>query len=374
MRDSFLHRLGYEEITKIGSCLRNGELVVSPFEDPLEEQRMWDPDLGDDDLNFALDNLCVSLEPELREGRNIEVKRLEKSSLVYFLDGSLRTKYVGEYSEGRLSCPLIVSEIGVTVVKRELRNVRPLTLKKRQYFIFPHKDSGLLSDTTYDRLHNLGEELERNSSRTRVEFLQKTDIKGDVKYSMLGKVRSIMHDFEHDVGSSLERLSTEWLVMDGAIRKHEFMQLPNTIGLAKSFSRKPVLDVGRGKPIMLPLYLRGVKEGQRSAVFRKQQETTEQLVFWYVRLRSLPQIEPLEGVVKIDYNLRKDNLEREDIDRIDEISAEIYSLRNPAIYPHRKWLSTIYPIKFAEECLSSSFTSKEILGRIGGWLRHATRS
>ncbi len=109
MKSSFLNRLGYEEITKIGKCLKNGELMVSPFEEPFEEQRMWDPDLSDDDLNFARDNLCVSLEPQLRQGKDVKRKRIGKSPLVYFLDGSLRTKYIGEYSEGRLSSPLISS-------------------------------------------------------------------------------------------------------------------------------------------------------------------------------------------------------------------------------------------------------------------------
>lgn len=62
----------------------------------------------------------------------------------------------------------------------------------------------------------------------------------DVRYSMLGKARNIMHSLEHEVAESLHR-GDNWLVMDGAIRKEEFLKLDNTIGLAKSFSRKTCL-------------------------------------------------------------------------------------------------------------------------------------
>ncbi|MEM3526407.1 MAG: hypothetical protein QXV37_03245, partial [Candidatus Jordarchaeaceae archaeon] len=247
-------------------------------------------------------------------------------------------------------------------------------LRKRLYIIFPHKGSGFITDTTYEKLNKLKEKLDQEGSNTRIEFLKKTDIKRDVKYSMLGKARALMHDFEHEVALSLERSSNEWLVMDGAMRTSDFMKLQKTIGLAKSFSRRPMLDFQNGKkPLMLPFYLRNLKEGERSAVFRVVSGGLKGLTFWYIRLRSLHQIEPLEGVVKVDFNLGSDSLKSEDIKLIDRISHEVYMLRNPSIYPNRKWLSTIYPIRVAEECLGCSFTPREILIRVGGWIKYGIK-
>jgi len=48
-----------------------------------------------------------------------------------------------------------------------------------------------------------------------IEFLQKTDISKDVKYSMLRKARSLVHDFEHEIATSFEKSDGEWLIMDG---------------------------------------------------------------------------------------------------------------------------------------------------------------
>ena len=354
-----------EQIRKLGECLKDGEFIESPFDVPIEEERRGDPDQRDDDLNFSQGkNVCVSLEPTLPQGK----KRIDNVSyrprLIYFLDGSLRTKYLGDYIEGERSFPILASEVSCAVVKREGKLLRPCKVDKRLVFIFPHKNTGLISDTIYEKLEELNRRWEEANSFLRIDFLRKErqDIR-DVRYSMLGKARDIMHSLEHEVAEGLDR-GDDWLVMDGAIRKEEFLKLDNTIGLAKSFSRKPVFDLGDGRPLMITTYLSRIRDGERSAVFKK-----EKVGFWYVRLRTYPPMEPLGGLVKIDLRLDEEELSQETTKLIDEISAEIYTLRSPSVYPHPRWPSFIYPIRLAEEIMRSMYINKEIIGYYGRELK-----
>jgi len=358
-----------EQIRKLGECLKDGEFIESPFDVPIEEERRGDPDQRDDDLNFPQgENVCVSLEQTLPQGK----KRIDNVSyrprLIYFLDGSLRTKYLGDYIEGERSFPILASEVSCAVVKREGRLLRPCKVDKRLVFIFPHKNTGLISDTIYEKLEELNRQWEEANSFLRIDFLRKErqEIR-DLRYSMLGKARDIMHSLEHEVAEGLDR-GDDWLVMDGAIRKEEFLKLDNTIGLAKSFSRKPVFDLGDGRPLMITTYLSQIRDGERSAVF-KAVFKKEKVRFWYVRLRTYPPMEPLGGLVKIDLRLDEEELSQETTKLIDEISAEIYTLRSPSVYPHPRWPSFIYPIRLAEEIMRSMYINKEIIGYYGRELK-----
>jgi len=358
-----------EQIRKLGECLKDGEFIESPFDVPIEEERRGDPDQRDDDLNFPQgENVCVSLEQTLPQGK----KRIDNVSyrprLIYFLDGSLRTKYLGDYIEGERSFPILASEVSCAVVKREGRLLRPCKVDKRLVFIFPHKNTGLISDTIYEKLEELNRRWEEANSFLRIDFLRKErqEIR-DLRYSMLGKARDIMHSLEHEVAEGLDR-GDDWLVMDGAIRKEEFLKLDNTIGLAKSFSRKPVFDLGDGRPLMITTYLSQIRDGERSAVF-KAVFKKEKVRFWYVRLRTYPPMEPLGGLVKIDLRLDEEELSQETTKLIDEISAEIYTLRSPSVYPHPRWPSFIYPIRLAEEIMRSMYINKEIIGYYGRELK-----
>ena len=363
-----------EEIKKwrsLGECLSEGDIVLSPFEQPIEEERRGDPDQADDNSNFiGPDNLCVSLEPSLKSGKKtIYSMSPSKERFKFFLDGSIRTKYVGEYIEGNLSFPIIVSEIAVGVTHRNQTKLEPSKLQKRLCFVFPHKDSNLISDSTYGRLEKMQAKLEQTDSFSRIEFLKKADITGDVRNSLLGKVRSLMHTMEHEVAMKLARAYSDWLIMDGAIRKQEFLQLINTIGVAKSFSRKPTFSIGKGTPLTLSAYMRHLRDGERSCVFVKgnpMDPIQKGVIFWYIRIRTFPPMEPLGGIVKIDMRApEKGELTQQDIALIDEISSEIFHMRLPTVYPWPRWPNYIYPIRITEMYMSSAFLSRFSLSQIG---------
>jgi len=355
----------------VGQCLSDGDIVLSPFELPVEEERRGDPDQADDNSNFAgADNLCVSIEPSLKAGKKpIAGVRSQKDRFRFFLDGSIRTKYIGEYVEGPLSFPIIVSEIAVGVMRKDQNRLSPADLQKRLYFVFPHKDSNLVSDSTYSRLDEMRKKLDQTGSFSRIEFLKKADVTGDIRNSLLGKVRSLMHSMEHEVAGNLPRAGTDWLIMDGAIRKQEFLNLENTIGVAKSFSRKPVFSINKGQLLTLSAYMRNIRDGERSCVFVKNTPTDpilKEVVFWYVRIRTFPPMEPLGGIVKIDLKLPNNKeLSNSDASLIDDISSEIFHMRAPTVYPWPRWPNYIYPIRTAEMYMSSTFLSPFSLSQIG---------
>jgi hypothetical protein len=356
---------GYKEqidqIRKLGECLKGGEFIESPFDIPIEEEQRGDPDKTDDDQNFLSEqNDVKSLEQGLVEGKK-DIKSITyKPKLVYFLDGSLRTKYLGEYIEGERGFCILSSEVSCAVVKKNVRSLEPFRIEKKLVFIFPHKDTGLISDTLFERLKRLDEIWGTQNNILRIGFLMKKEQKiSDVRYSMEGKARHIMHTLELQIAEDFER-GSDWLVMDGAIRKEEFLDLKNTIGLAKSFSRNPRFDLGDGKPLMISRYLSKIREGERSAVFKKIGENN--VAFCYVRLRVYPPMEPLGGLIKIDFKLDEDELSADKERLIDEISAEVYALRSPSVYPLPRWPSMIYPIRMTELMMRSIRMNNEIIG------------
>lgn len=170
--------------------------------------------------------------------------------------------------------------------------------------------------------------------------------------------------------------------MDGAIRKQEFLHLENTIGVAKSFSRKPVFSIDKGRLLTLSAYMRNVRDCERSCVFMKNTPTDPILkgvMFWYLRIRTFPPMEPLGGIVKIDMKLPKNKvLGKDETMLVDEISSELYHMRSPTVYPWPRWPNYIYPIRTAEMYMSSTFLSPFSLGQIGqemkGMIEKRTRS
>jgi hypothetical protein len=360
----------------IGGSLKGGELVLSPFESPVEEELRGDPDQTDDDQNYAQGSyICESQEPNLQTLTKPVTGVARENRFRYFLDGSIRTKYVGEYVTGSGGFPIVVSEIVVAVVRRDDRTIQPQKLMNRVFLVFPHKDSGLVPDGVFDLLEKMQAKFEAADGLTQIDFMKKASVSPNIRASLLAKVRGVMHDMEHRAAESLTRSDKDWLIMDGAVRSFEFAKLRNTIGLAKSFSRKPILEA-KGAQRTIPAYMRHLKAGERSHVFRivdPSNPLLRDVTFWYLRLRVFPPMEPLGGIVKIDLHLDtvQNGLDEGVTKMVDEISSEIYSMRLPSVYPWPRWPSYIYPIRVAETYMTSSFFSPFVLARVGNVMKDA---
>ena len=332
---------------EIGKILKGGEFIETPFDQPFEEESHGDPDQRDDDANFFDSNFAKNIEAvDKKDIRNI----VFDEKIRFFLDGSLRTKFLGEYVDRDQSFPILAAEVACAVMKKSEKKLDPASVNWRLVFIFPHKGTGLLADTQYSKLKNLSEGLERSKSPFRIEFLEKSDAR-DVRYSMQGKARDVMHNLEHETANSLTRNEGDWLIMDGAIRKAEFLTLNNTIGVAKSFSRKPHFQIGT-TTLNITRYLSGIKEGERSAIFKK--DSAPEVAFWYLRIRTFPPMEPLGGFVKIDFKFEDTSLSENDVNIIDQLSSEIYSMRSPSfnMWPYNPNISSFRNVL----CIVSSAT------------------
>jgi hypothetical protein len=97
--------------------------------------------------------------------------------------------------------------------------------------------------------------------------------------------------------------------------------------------------LGDGKRLGITTYLSRIREGQRSAVFKTARG--EKVAFWYLRLRTYPPMDPLGGLVKVDFKLEEDELTDEVKALIDEISADVYAMRSPSVYPYPRWPSFV---------------------------------
>jgi hypothetical protein len=349
------------EIKRLAEALKDGQILVRPYEPDYDETVFGDIDrIEDEQVTPPPPDVYQCLEPKFIAGKSLPESAQERQ-LLYFIDGSFKTR-VSEYREGEKITLFVLAAMAVACVRISGTKVGLENFERRLYLIFPNRADALLSDTTYDRLESVKHELEQQNSEYRVEFLEKKK-PPDLRSSLLGKVRSVLHDFEHEMGQAMVgKAQAGWLTLDGAITKSQFLQLKNTIGLAKSFSSKPLLQIPGREPMMCPFYLTMLKEGHRSPIFKK--PGTQDDVLWYIRLHRIgpPSV---GGVVKVETGIS--NIQSEvaiNSELVDKISAEIFTLRYPTTYPDRRWSSTIYPIHAAEKFMESAFWSRMYLSRL----------
>jgi len=348
-----------QNIERIVKDEMGGDFIQTSVKDypPLEteiidyEQRM-------DDAFFSKGEKCKSFEIPNAKGvadMIIDIPSTAPTNLTlkYFLDGSFRTYYWGDVEINNLSFPVIVGETVVGVVKREDKVFKTAALSKKLNIVLPPETYQEIKELREKLLNVLGQKY----SWINIVALEKDQAEiNELRTAMLGKIRAILHNEEREEASKLQKGSEEILVIDGDLRKDIFANLPGTIGLAKSFSLKPVI-VGWSHDIPVPKVLRYLKKGQRTCVFIK--EDASQYKFWYIRLRDIDECENYwQGIVKVEVNIKNlDKATADFIDYVNQISRLIYEERIPSSFPQKRWASHIYPISVAERLAKNSLTS-----------------
>lgn len=168
-------------------------------------------------------------------------------------------------------------------------------------------------------------------------------------------------------------------MIDGAIRKQLFLGLDYTIGLAKSFSLRPVFRINQSRVIRDTVsILSGLKIGQRTVVFKQtisedgqnRTDTTvrRNIAFWYLRLRSGRGLEgPLQGVVKVEIRHQGEEFTEHDKGLINKLSRALLAEKYVSPYPVPRWHAHIYPVYTAENYIKSRMHSPlYIRGVLGG--------
>jgi hypothetical protein len=347
---------------------RNGVFLSATIDEPPEEPQPHDPDKSEDDIKFDKRNLCFNIEEPLEERATsiFPGNRLQRTDLnlfQYFLDGSIRTYYLGEQIEGNRAYPVMATEVASAIVQRGDDGLASIALFKRRIaLLIPPCPP--VSDDTFNELVKIGNSFEHNASKLKLEIipLKKHERQEgvDLRTSLAGKARSVMHDLEVESAIQIRRSKESWLVVDGAIRQSKFLDLKRTIGLAKSFSRKPVFTVNGKKPRDVVSLLSNLKEGHRTLVFKQkilqdeEDNVKRSIAFWYLRLRGGKGLQsPLQGIVKVDLVVKENHLADKQIQVVNMISKALIGEKYVSPYPTPRWHAHIYPIYVAENYIKS---------------------
>lgn len=299
--------------------------------------------------------------------------RSERHFYRFFIDGSIRTYYLGTGIEGNRSFPIELAQIGAAVIYRENDGkVRPLANRNRILLLLPRGQLGV-SDSTWNQLSQLNtadDFFEVIDTTERTVHTPQDATTENLRNRAGGIARNRMHRLEIDVIGETEgqRDENNWLILDGAVKLDSFINIPNMIGVAKNFRKDPKFQFGRSRNrrIDITSIIAGLPYAHRTVAFSSHDH---QVAFWYVRLRQQGEVDyPLMGVVKVEYP-RPDRSPIES-DLADLISQALVAERNVTPYGRdTRWHCHLYPIYQAEQSIKNNFYSQQVLMGVVHWPR-----
>jgi hypothetical protein len=293
--------------------------------------------------------------------------RKEKHMFRFFIDGSLKTYFLGTGIEGQRSFPIELAQVGSALIRREDDGTLKVHDRKSKIILLLPKENQGISDTVWEELRK----IEKPEFFEIVDFTLPdilADSKKDPRDKAGAKARSAMHKLEIDLIRSTDSYRNEnsWLILDGSIKFVEediwnsWKDNPYVIGIAKAFRKDPSFEIDkrRKKRIDITTLLAGLPYGYRTVAFGA---FDGKIAFWYVRIREQKEVDyPLMGVIKVEYPLPDKNPIPSEL--ADLISSALVAERNVTPYGlDRRWHCSLYPIYVAEQVIKNSFFSKEVI-------------
>jgi len=281
----------------------------------------------------------------------------------YFCDGSIKTYFLGTIIEGDRSYPLELTQVGSAIVHRkDDGSLEVSKLERHILLLVPYRDGNGISESLLDGLRKLETPFFRVVDVAVPDPL--SDRRQDPRDKSGAKARFEMHMLEKRLieESACDRGSDEWTIIDGGVRKGAFVELPRTVGVAKSFDRNPTFTVRKGNKGTIrkdvSALLAGLRYAQRTVAFFAH---GGKVAFWYVRLREQGEVDyPLMGVVKIE--LPTPDGQPVPSGLADHLSSALVGERN--VTPHgldKRWHAHLYPIFKAESVIKANFFSETVL-------------
>jgi hypothetical protein len=292
--------------------------------------------------------------------------RKENPLFRFFIDGSLRTYFLGTGIEGTRSFPIELAQIGAATIERTPEgNLKVFSHKQKILLLLPKEINGI-SDTVWSKLQQLDlPELFEIKDYSLPDVINEN--KKDPRDKAGGKARHEMHKLEIELIDTTNPYRSEdsWLILDGAVKLGDFIKAPYLIGVAKSFRKDPQFYLGkRKKRIDITEILAGLPHEHRTVAFSSYDG---QVAFWYVRMREQKEVDyPLMGVIKVE-------LPRPDGTPIpselaDLLSRALVAERNVSPYGlDRRWHACLYTIYIAEQIIKNRFYSAEVLRAAIKW-------
>lgn len=295
------------------------------------------------------------------------IYRYEKHLFRFFIDGSIRTYFLGTGIEGNRSFPIELSQVGAAVIKREDDGSLKVFKHNSKIILLLPKQGNGVSDTLWEKLNKIN----KPPNFEIVDFTMTdplVDSKRDPRDKAGAKARFIMHKLEIELIKSTDNYRNEnsWLILDGSVKFTEteiwesWKDLPYVIGVAKSFKKDVIfqLDSRQTKRIDLTDILAGLPYGYRTVAF---DAWDGDVAFWYVRIREQKDVDyPLMGVIKVEFP--RPNKEPIPSDLADLLSSALVAERNVTPYGvDRRWHCSLYPIYIAEQVIKNRFYSREVI-------------
>jgi len=290
--------------------------------------------------------------------------RTDKHVFRYFCDGSIKTYFLGTIIEGDRSYPLELTQIGAAIVHRkDDGRLEVARFERRILLLVPFTGGSGISESLLNELRKHQRPDFRVIDVAMPDPL--SERRQDPRDKAGAKARYEMHMLEQQLIEEFapSRGADEWTIIDGGIRKGEFIELPRTVGVAKSFDRTPTFTLRKGNRGTMRKdisgVLMGLKYAHRTAAFFAH---GGRVAFWYVRLRAQGEVDyPLMGVVKVEIPTPETG-EPIQADLADHLSSALVGERN--VTPHgldKRWHAHLYPIFQAERVIKTNFFSESVL-------------
>ncbi len=300
--------------------------------------------------------------------------RNEEHVFRYFVDGSVKTFFLGTAIEHDRSTPIVLAQLGAAAVNR--RDTGEVHVSPQHY---ARKVAILLARTQISEAvwRNVEETLAVTRTAIPLELVDTERQDPNNASRSFGTNKEPRSRAAHKANWEMRLLEREvlrtllaehdrtgaWIAIDGGLGK-EFQDAffdRGFVGVIKNFSKDQSFDLNsRGRRVTLSLYelLANLQVNQRTAAFARGEG---HVVFWYIRIREQRQLEyPLMGVLKIELPNPRRAIISSDI--ISRLSRALVAERT--VSPHgadQRWHAHLYPIFLAEQVIKSGFYSDEVL-------------
>jgi len=347
----------------------------------LEELQRPDIEEVDDRLWGTEENIHDTVWERLPAGKRIDPKcpyrptppcyRRERHLFRYFIDGSVRSYFLGTVLEQNRDTPILYAQIGACALRREDDGTVGVHDLQTRHLLLAEQQQ--LSPQAWGSLQslcppNLVDLVDTSPNQPGAMGM-------DPRNRANGVARFRMRSLEGEIMRQLlPHLGDEWLIMDGSLMFDPIRRIllsastqPPVLGVSKNFRKDPQFDVGRGSSaVRYSIYrlLAQLPHGHRTLAFKA---LNGEVAFWYVRLRPQGAMDyPLMGVVKCE--LVTPSYQPPDSRLLDELSSALVAERS--VSPHgrdRRWHAHLYPIYLAEQAIRSRFYSHEVVRQLMRW-------
>jgi hypothetical protein len=300
--------------------------------------------------------------------------RTDQNVFQYFVDGSVKTFFLGTLVEHERNTPVLLGQLGAAAVKREddgRVHVRRSDLRKRIILLL-NRDQ--VSDSVWNNagaalrnvrgpipmgLVDTKEEDQYNNSNS---FGSNKEPRSRAAHKANWEMRLLERELLRDLLAEHDTTGA-YIAVDGGLGKEFKLNEFNRgfVGVIKNFSKEQIFELSsRGRTIRKSLFelLANLQVNQRTAAFGRGEG---HVVFWYVRIRPQTALEyPLMGVMKVEFPNPARAMVSSDL--IDHLSRALVAERT--VSPHgkdRRWHAHLYPIFLAEQVIKNGFYSDEVL-------------